>query len=40
MAKEGVSVSPAGVRTIWLRHQLQTMKLRLKALEANVARTG
>jgi len=37
MRKRGVSVSPAGVRTIWVRHDLQTFQLRLKALSAKVA---
>lgn len=33
LRKQGVFVSPSGVRSIWMRHDLASMKQRLRALE-------
>src|SRR5512134_1219207 len=37
LKQDGIFVSPGGVRSIWLRHGLETFRKRLKALEEKAA---
>lgn len=40
LRKQGIFISPSGVRCVWLRHQLGRFKDRLRALEDKMAREG
>jgi hypothetical protein len=40
LRKQGMFVSPTGVPSVWLRHDLQTFKRRLAALEKKSAEEG
>lgn len=40
LRKRGIFVSPSGVRSVWLRRDLESFKNRLSALEKHVAQTG
>ena len=40
LRKRGIFVSPSGVRSVWLRQNLESFKKRLSALEKHVAKTG
>lgn len=40
LAKRGILVSSSGIRSVWVRNDLETFKKRLKALEAKAAQDG
>jgi transposase InsO family protein len=40
LRKQGVFISAGGIRSVWLRHNLEVFDKRLKALEARIAKEG
>ena len=40
LSQRGIMISQSGVRSVWLRHDLETFKKRLKALEARLTQEG
>ena len=40
LRKRGIFVSPSGVRSVWLRQNLESFKKRLSALGKHIAETG
>jgi transposase InsO family protein len=40
LRKQGVFISAGGIRSVWLRHDLEVFDKRLKSLEAHIAKEG
>ena len=40
LRKQAISVSPEGIRSIWLKHDFETFQKRLKALKPRLLRKG